>query len=348
MNKKLLTIAVGAALAASAAVAQADVTVYGLAHVSVDYVDIDTAPTPNPTMPWNVSNNSSRFGVKAKEDLGGGWAGLAQFEIFVDNTEGNLGNVVNANRNNFVGIEQKAAGQLLFGRMDSAVKDVGGIADLFYREQIGESRAIINYGGTDARNSESVTFNSAKFGPVSFKLQWTANDSYTNTNNGYNANVKVDVKPVTIGVSYFNVENTAEATDGYRAAVKAVFGPATVAALYQQVNGIGGVAGADRSAYGIGASFKFLGKNTVKAQYYVADTADNASPGAETGASLFAVGYDYNFSKTTVVYAAWAKVENDANTVSFGLGGNGHGESYSTLVAGGSVSGISIGTRIAF
>jgi len=348
MNKKLLTIAVGAALAASTAVAQADVTVYGLAHVSVDYVDIDTTVS-SAKMPWNVSDNSSRFGVKAKEDLGGGWAGLAQFEIFTDNTDSTT---VNANRNNFVGIEQKSVGAVLLGRMDSAVKDVGGIADLFFREQIGESRAIINYGGTDARNNESVTFDSAKFGPVDFKLQWYANDSYTDTKNGYNANVVVNVKPVTIGVSYFMNETAGGAlndnTDGYRAAVKAVFGPATVTALYQQVNNVGGTSGADRAAYGIGASFKFLGKNTVKAQYYVADSLDNAAPGTENGASLVAVGYDYNFSKTTVVYAAWAKVENDANTTGFGLGGNGHGESYTTGVLGGSVSGLSIGTRIAF
>jgi len=264
MNKKLLAVAVGAALAASAGISQADVKVYGVAHVSVDYVDRDMTAPAEVTNPWNVADNSSRFGIKAKEDLGGGWAGLAQFEIFVNNTEAlttnactnaacttttAVDNSVTANRNNFVGIGHKAAGDLLLGRMDSAQKDVGGIADLFFREQMGESRAIINYGGADGRTDESVTFNSAKFGPVSFKLQWYANDSQTNTNNGYNANVKVDMKPVTVGVAYWKTEATpTEDTDGYRLAVKAPVGPVTLAALYQQVNSIGGVVGADRSA----------------------------------------------------------------------------------------------------
>src|SRR4030067_3366063 len=162
MNKKLLAVAVGAALAASAGISQADVKVYGVAHVSVDYVDRDMTAPAQVATPWNVADNSSRFGIKAKEDLGGGWAGLAQFEIFVDNTESAL--TVNANRNNFVGIGHKAAGDLLLGRMDSANKDVGGIADLFFREQVGEARSIINYRGADGRNNEAGTFNSAKVG----------------------------------------------------------------------------------------------------------------------------------------------------------------------------------------
>src|SRR3970282_1364358 len=81
MNKKLLAVAVGAALAASAAVSQADVKVYGIAHVSVDYVDIDLVAPAEATNPCNVANNSSRFGVKVNEDLGGGWSGLAQYEL---------------------------------------------------------------------------------------------------------------------------------------------------------------------------------------------------------------------------------------------------------------------------
>jgi len=346
MNKKLLAVAVGAALAASAGISQADVKVYGVAHVSVDYVDMDLVAPAEVTNPWNVADNSSRFGIKVSEDLGGGFTGLAQFEIFVDNTDTTT---VNSNRDNWVGIGQKAAGNLLIGRRDSAEKDVGGIADLFTREQLGESRAITNYGGGDARNNESVSFESAKFGPVSFKLQWFANDSQTNTNNGYNANVKVDMKPVTVGVAYWKTEATpTEDTDGYRLAVKAPVGPVTLAALYQQVNSIGGVVGADRSAYGLGVAFKFLGSNTVKAQYYVADTADNAAPGTENGANQLSVGYDFAFSKSTLVYVTYTKLTNDANTAAWSIGGNGHGEAYASTVNGGEASGLSFGTRIVF
>jgi predicted porin len=369
MNKKLLAVAVGAALAASAAVSQADVKVYGVAHVSVDRVDADRTAGSEYTNDWNVADNSSRFGIKVSEDLGGGFTGLAQFEIFVDNTDTatassttctvlpctpTITSSVNANRDNFVGIGHKAAGNLLFGRRDTAMKDVGGIADLFYREQIGESRQIIHTGNgaPDARSNESVTFESAKFGPVSFKLQWFTEDSQTATyNNGFNANVRVDIKPVVIGVAYYVTEGTGasvEDTDGYRVAVKGDIGPVTLTGLYQQINAIGGVSGADASSYGVGAAFKFLGKNTVKAQYYVTNSLDNALPGIENGANMWAVGYDYNFSKTTVVYLAYAKLTNDASISGFVLGGNGHGETYATNVLGGEISGFSLGTRVAF
>lgn len=347
MNKKLLTAAVGAALAASSAIAAADVKVYGVAHVSVDHVDADRTAATEFTNPWNVADNSSRFGIKASEDLGGGFKGLAQFEIFVDNTESAL--TVNANRDNWVGLGHMAAGNLLLGRRDSAQKDVGGIADLFFREQIGESRQIINYGSAtgrpDERNNESVSFESAKFGPVAFKVQWYANDSQTNTNNGFNANVKFDMKPVTAGAAYWQAENAAEATTGYRVAVKGVIGPVTLAGLYQNVEGISGTVNADRSAYGVGVAFKFLGKNTVKAQYYVADDVGST---ADSGANMYALGYDFAFSKTTVVYLAYAKLTNGDAVQSFTLGGNGHGESYATDVNGGEVSGFSLGTRVAF
>jgi predicted porin len=340
MKKKLLAVAVGATLAASVGVAQAtDVTVYGMAHVSVDYVTADTTPATDITNNFNVADNSSRFGIKAKEDLGGGWAGLAQFEIYVDNTDTTT---VNANRNNFVGIEQKSVGKLLLGRMDSAVKDVGGIADLFYREQMGESRAIINYSGMDGRNNESVTFDSAKFGPVDFKLQWVGNDSLTNTNTGWNANVVGYFGPVTVGGAYYVNEVTGANTDGYRLAVKGKAGPVLLTALYQSATS--GAAGNARAAYGLGAAWKF-GNNTLKGQYYVADTSDNAT---DNGANMYAIGYDYGFSKTTVVYATYASTSNDANTQAFGVGGNGHGEAYGTTINGGSVSAFSIGTRMSF
>jgi predicted porin len=340
MKKKLLAVAVGATLAASVGVTQAtEVTVYGMAHVSVDYIDADRTPATDITNNLNVADNSSRFGVKAKEDLGGGWAGLAQFEIFVDNTE--AAKDVNSNRDNFVGIEQKSIGKLLLGRRDSAVKDVGGIADLFYREQIGENRAIVNYAGMDSRNNESATYESAKFGPVTVKLQWVGNDSATNTNTGWNANVRGTFGPVTAGLAYYVAEATGENTDGYRLALAGNIGPVKLTGLYQAANF---ATNNSRAAYGVGAAWKF-GNNTLKAQYYVADTAD---VGTDNGANMYAIGYDYGFSKTTVVYAVYGSTSNDANTTSFGIGGNGHGEAYTTDVAGGSVSAFSIGTRMSF
>jgi predicted porin len=81
MKKSTLALAVAAALATSAAVA--DTTLYGSARVSIDYEDID-----NGTSTWDVRNNSSRLGVRGEEDLGGGLSAIYQYEFGVDMTEG--------------------------------------------------------------------------------------------------------------------------------------------------------------------------------------------------------------------------------------------------------------------
>ncbi len=63
MKMKLIAVAVGAALAVPA-VAMADVTVYGRAHVSVDFLDdgADYSET-------NLSSNSSRHGLKGNHEI---------------------------------------------------------------------------------------------------------------------------------------------------------------------------------------------------------------------------------------------------------------------------------------
>ena len=63
MKMKLIAVAVGAALAVPA-VAMADVTVYGRAHVSVDFLDdgADYSET-------NLSSNSSRLGFKGNHEI---------------------------------------------------------------------------------------------------------------------------------------------------------------------------------------------------------------------------------------------------------------------------------------
>ena len=76
MNKKLLAVAIGAALAAPMYAANAAVTVGGQAHISADYVDtfaVTTGTTlnANSTKQWNISSNVSNIFFKAEEDLGG-------------------------------------------------------------------------------------------------------------------------------------------------------------------------------------------------------------------------------------------------------------------------------------
>src|SRR3989304_1240195 len=82
MNKKLLIAAVGAALVAGPMMAaQAAPTVYGHFHMSLDRYDNGKDATSAGSTERGVMNsNSSRFGIKGDEDLGGGLKAIYQVE----------------------------------------------------------------------------------------------------------------------------------------------------------------------------------------------------------------------------------------------------------------------------
>lgn len=353
MNKKLLVAAIGAALVGGAAVAQAEVKLYGHAHMSVDMADWDAIATAANDSGTFVSTNSSRFGIRATEDVGGGLKAAAQYEFLFAQDIGTSNPVTN--RDNYVGLEG-GFGAIRLGNIDTATKDIGGIADLFYREQLGESRSIINEGNADARVANGIHYLSPDFGGLSFKLQYGA-DEGTDLNQ-MAANVRWTGGPLTVGLGMLTTENAISATTGdedtevLRAAAKFdVGGGFTVAALWQSVSALSGIDGADRDSMGLGASFK-AGNNIFKAQFYTADEIDGTS---DTGGDLVAVGWDHLFSKTVKGYVTYAKTSNDDATRQFVVGGNGHASIIPTAAAstdrvavGADTSGLSVGMIVDF
>lgn len=324
--------------------------------MSVDMADWDAVTGAANDSGMFVSSNSSRFGIRASEDVGGGLKATAQYEFLFNQDVGNSNPVTN--RDNYIGLEG-GFGAIRLGNIDTATKDIGGIADLFYREQLGESRSIINEGNADARVANGIHYFSPNFGGVSFKLQYGA-DEGTDLN-VMAANVRYSAGPLALGLGYLTTEaaDPAEDTDVLRFAVKYdVGGGFTVAALWQDVSALAGVDGADRSSYGLGASFK-TGNNVFKAQYYVADEIDGSD---DTGGDLIAIGWDHLFSKTVKGYVTYATTSNDdlnCTTVGgfavpcFVVGGNGHAAIIPTtgtqrIRGGGDSSGISVGMIVDF
>jgi predicted porin len=102
MNKKLLTLAVAAAMVAPGA-AMAEAVLYGKLNVSLDYADVTNVVLPTFSIVdgtlvqtslgadfkgWGMSGNgylpgvnrASRIGVKGSEDLGNGLKAIYQVE----------------------------------------------------------------------------------------------------------------------------------------------------------------------------------------------------------------------------------------------------------------------------
>src|SRR6476646_11343155 len=94
MKKKLVAVAVAGVLGAPlAAHAQtANVTLYGRLNVDFELVNGRQPDGSNPTVS-RLSSNSSRFGVRGTESLGGGLSAIFQIESSIngDTNTGNLG-----------------------------------------------------------------------------------------------------------------------------------------------------------------------------------------------------------------------------------------------------------------
>jgi len=138
MNKKLLAVAVAAALVAplAAFADSGNVTISGDMKVSVDSLDNGN------TRKLNASSNSSHIAFAGNEDLGNGLKAVWQVDSEV--AMGATGNGSNAlsSRNSFLGLAG-GFGTFVVGKHDTPVKLLGRKVDLF-GDQIGDSRNLIS------------------------------------------------------------------------------------------------------------------------------------------------------------------------------------------------------------
>ena len=368
MKKKLLMAAVGAALVAGPTVAvHAAPTLYGHFHMSLDRFDNDT------TEDGRVSSNSTRIGVRGTEDLGGGLKSIYQLETGVtqldDGTGGSAGAQLGLGgqlRNSFVGFAGDW-GAVKVGRHDTPAKDLNRKLDRF-NEEIGDARNIIGAGAFDARVSNMIRYESPSFGGATVTVQHTSNDasgttstvtaapgSVTTTTTGEatasvqkstSANLLWTSGPLFAGLAYEEKgSTTSDNPTDLRLAGRYDFGNFDVGLFWETMSDLGGIAGVDQDVLGVVASFKFA-NNRVKFQWYDADDVDGTA--AEDGGTLWAIGLDHLFSKTTRAYVSYAKAENDSGAArNIASGNGGHGEVLAATV-GANVTGFSAGMVIDF
>jgi len=193
MQKKLLSLAVATAMAAPAAVL-ADATLYGKAHVSIDFVEqFSSLTTPDgletTTMRqegWGLSKGgpygkgnprASRIGVKGSEKFGGG--GLKaiyqiEFDVALANErgydlfDGDAGNNDQGSaikmRNSYVGL-QGGWGTFLIGRHDTPLKTSTSKLDLF-DDRMADYQGTLDF--NDVRADDTITYITPDFGGIQF------------------------------------------------------------------------------------------------------------------------------------------------------------------------------------
>jgi predicted porin len=182
MNKKLVAVAVAGVLAAPLAQAQtANVTLYGRMNLDMEVVtpNGDTSKGGIDNNIYRVSSNSSRFGVRGTEALGGGLSAIFQIENSVN---GDAGGGYIAARESFVGL-QGAWGTFKLGNFLSPYDDITSIfasvptlnTGLMAAQAIwGQATEQSDAGGFDQRNPNSARYDSPVIAGFNGSIQYSA------------------------------------------------------------------------------------------------------------------------------------------------------------------------------
>ncbi len=326
MNRSITSLAVAAALIPFAAIA--DVGIYGKVHLSVDSLnDGDTSSS-------YLSSNSSRLGVRGDTDFGNGLTGMFQMEggVSMESTT-----AWGTTRDSYLGLKG-GFGTFLAGRLPAANQYVYD-ANLF-ADQIGDAG---NFTGAawPGRADNALHYVSPALGNATIALTHVLEQGTKDASaNGARLVFKID--KLSLAATWFGF-GKAMFAGGETSSITAVsagydFGITDVKAMVVQNKAEGGVDGADRSIFTVGAAFK-AGSGTAKVQY---SSADEGVSGADDKATMLAVGYDYPLFKNATVYAAYAKVDNSAGGSSHPFNW-GHGANPGVAAPGKDPAGFSIG-----
>ncbi|MDD2893116.1 MAG: porin [Halothiobacillaceae bacterium] len=341
MKKHIIAVAVAAAFAAP--VAMADTTLYGLANMSLDYIDAGqfnegkkvvgttTSYSPRGGTNFNVASGSSRIGVKGSEAITKDLSAIYQAEFGVDMADGST---ALTNRNQYAGLSSKSFGTFIAGRHDTPMKLAISKYDLF-GDQIGDNGNIAGQAPTSAgfnlRTPNTVAYMTPNFAGFSAILAYVADHEQAlssapnddrNKNDAFSASATYDYKKMFNVTAAYELHNAKFIQDLGRGKEDAwmIGGGANIAgftvnALYQQIKDFA-TANNKTDIWGLGAAYTFGKKHTVKGQYYNSDSQAYADK-----RNMFAVGYDFAISKQTTLFAAYAYGDNGQATWADGHGG---------------------------
>lgn len=325
MNKKLIALAVAAAIAPAAAMADSgNVTIYGEAAMAFESVDYGNDSAVAGGRHNRVSNNQSHLGFKGTEDLGNGLSAVWQFERGIV-----LDGAADTQRNSYVGLSSKSMGTVLMGQHDTPYKLATAKLDVFantvadYNGIMGASNNNTNAASTadgafDLRPANVLAYISPTVSGVHAAIAYVAADEAASlagaqANSAWSAVGIYDNGPLFVSLAYerHELQNTANDTEkAWKLGAGYNFGATKVGFAYEKVSDdTATVAGNDdnHKAWYLSLAHQ-IGANTLKFAYTRAgDTANTA----DTGANQISVGVSHALSKRTNVHALYTKVNND-------------------------------------
>lgn len=339
MKKNLLALAVAGAFVAPVAMADnTNVSVYGIADVSVDFTKNGDGTTlangagvaTSGVNTHKISSNSSRIGFKGSEDLGGGLKAIFQVERGVQVDSGSMADIYA--RNTFAGLAGDAWGSVTLGRNDTPYKSSTRGMDVF-ADHIADNRTLMGRGtlGFDQRFSDTVRYDSPNMGGFQVAAAYTAG-AENNISSAANTRGRAEsisgtysVAPFTGVVAYQknifgsvasgSIPALTTLTDekAYKLGVGYKMDQFGVNGVYEKTSdNLGsGALGTGHKAYYLSGVFNATANDAIKLAYTKAQKLGDGST-ANTGAKQWSLGVDHSLSKRTMVYAMYTKLDNDA------------------------------------
>jgi predicted porin len=353
MNKKLIAVAVAGLLAAPlvAQAQTANVVLYGRLNLDLEYVNasVDQANVNAPNV-TRLSSNSSRFGLRGTEALGGGLNAIWQIESSV---VGDAGGGTIAGRDTFIGL-QGSWGTVRFGNFLAPYDDVHpvfGDTNTYLTSIAAQAAIWANNGGYskatgafDDRLGNSLRYDSPNIagftgsGQISLFDDAGAGGS-TNAivyslagqyKNGpftgilaYEANVDVRCYNGNAGGTAATCASayTMAANDwAFSAAAAWDFGIVRVAGLYERIDYDTPQGSVKRDLFGgyfsgpVGPGKWYVGYSYAKDGKGPSTQRINGMTGGDdSGAYHLTLSYNQPISKRTAWYAAYSRLDNEKN-----------------------------------
>ncbi|MBS1141948.1 MAG: porin Gram-negative type [Proteobacteria bacterium] len=364
MQKKIIALAI-AGLASTAAFAQTNVTVYGIADLSQGSVRATGTNSAHAGV-TRLDSNSSYIGFKGVEDLGNGLKAVFQFE---NNVTADTNGGLNGIRDSFVGLAG-GFGTLVGGNLTHPLRAFGAKVELSPGAAgIGTMASVTGTilgikTGADDRAANAVAYVSPSFGGVTVTGAYINGESraYSAANGltdqrAYQIAAQYDNGPLFVGAGYHHAldvgtngttlgaGNQANATVMRLAAAYTLPSATKFTVLVDktraQMNAITNAADAHRTAFSLGVSQGF-GKNTIGLEYGRAGKVTVADSKVDSSASsVLSLLYSYDLSKRTMIHARVSRLNNQDgintnfynNAVANGLT-NGAGTDYTGYLVG--------------
>ena len=312
MKKSIVLAAAVASLMAGTV--QADATIYGAAHASIDSNDVGlgTANVKN----FTVANNTSKLGFKGSEDLGNGMKVVWQMEMAYDLTDGaGIGGA----RNSYVGLAGDF-GTVLIGRHDTPDKSAFYAAG---NDHLGDTQIDLNrsMGFQEDRVNDAIAYISPALGDLKIAVAiipgegpGTAGAAGDGLTDGTSVGVMYKAGPIKAGLGIGDkADVTATGKDsvmnlGFSYNMDAL----TVGFQYQTQEDAATAAAAtiDTTIFAVSAAYK-MGMNTLIASFGNNEVSSGA---AKADSDVINLGVARSLSKKTTAYVGYSSRDGGSAT----------------------------------